>query len=98
VDNEASAQNNDIQHLRGKDTDLTEVKRRALEALTPLLTQMQDISPERKFDICLSAMRFTDNKDLAESALEAALKIDESGTKAEALVELVNEIDYLSQA
>jgi hypothetical protein len=77
---------------------LEEVKRRAMHTLTPLIADIQDMDPERKFDICLSAMRYTDNKDLADAALEAALAIDETGTKAEALVELINEINYLQQA
>lgn len=78
--------------------DLSNIKRRAIEALTPLLSNIQNTSPERKFDICLSAIRFTGNKGLAEPALEAALKIEEADAKAEALVELINEIDYLGQS
>lgn len=77
-------------------TELDSVKKRALQALTPLLGSL-DVDPERKFDICISAMRFTDNKDLAATALDTALAIKEDGTKAEALVELINEINYLQQ-
>lgn len=76
---------------------LDSVKKRALEALTPLIDGL-DLDAERKFDICMSALRFTDNKDLADVALNAALAIEEKGAKAEALVELVNEINYLQQA
>jgi 3-methyladenine DNA glycosylase/8-oxoguanine DNA glycosylase len=77
---------------------LEDVKRQAMHALTPLLADIKEMDPERKFDICMSAMRYTDNKELANAALEAALDINENGTKAEALVELINEINYLQQA
>jgi poly-gamma-glutamate capsule biosynthesis protein CapA/YwtB (metallophosphatase superfamily) len=77
---------------------LEDVKRQAMHALTPLLADIKDMDPERKFDICMSAMRYTDNKELANAALEAALDINENSTKAEALVELINEINYLQQA
>lgn len=80
------------------DSKMEDVKARAMKALTPLLSEIQDMDPERKFDICISAMRYTDDKDLADAALEAALAIEETGTKAEALVELINEINYLQQA
>lgn len=77
--------------------DLEAVKKKALEALKPILDNLE-IDGERKFNIVLSAMRYTDDKSLAEPALNAALSIEENGTKAEALVELVNEINYLQQA
>lgn len=79
-----------------KDDALDDVKKRALEALVPIIADL-DVSPEQKFDICITAMRFTDNKQLANTALEAALAIEDNGPKAEALVELVNEINYLQQ-
>jgi hypothetical protein len=79
------------------DNALKHVQSRALEALTPLLEGL-DVNPERKFDICINAMRLTGNKDLAEPTLEAALAIEEKGIKAESLVELINEINYLQQA
>ena len=78
--------------------ELDAAKREALLALAPLLSNLPDISPERKFEICINAIRFTDDKDLVKPALEAAQSIKESGAKAEALVELVNEINYLKQA
>lgn len=74
---------------------LDAVKQRALKELVPVLDDLKGLEPERKFDICIAAMRYTDNKLLAETALDAALAIEEKGTKAEALVELVNEINYL---
>lgn len=78
--------------------NLTQVKAKALKALVPLIEEVRNVSPERKFDICLSAIRLTDSSELAQAALDAALAIEENGTKAEALVELINEINYLEHS
>ncbi|MEO8911895.1 MAG: hypothetical protein ABI303_02835 [Candidatus Saccharimonas sp.] len=77
---------------------LDQVKKEALQALTPIVDEIKDMDPERKFEICISAIRSTDNKDLAEAALKAALGIEDSTSKAEALVELITEINYLEKA
>ena len=82
---------NDNNHAKS----LQLVKEQATEALIPVIDNLTSIGAERKFDICLNAMRYTDNEGLAGVALSAALAIEEAGTKAEALVELINEIDYL---
>jgi hypothetical protein len=89
---------NGSENPTAQNDQLEDVKKRAMHALTPLIADIKDMDPERKFDICLSAMRYTDNKELANVALNAALEISEDGTKAEALVELINEINYLQQA
>jgi hypothetical protein len=73
---------------------LEAVKKNAMDALTPIIDSLDDVDPERKFDICMSAMKLTDNKQLAETALNCALQIPEKGTRAEALVELINELNY----
>jgi hypothetical protein len=75
---------------------LEDAKRQAMEALTPLLAELE-VGPERKFALSMSAIRLTNNKDLVQGALQAALAIPENGPKAEALLELVTEIDYLQK-
>ena len=89
--------NNQEQPVNNTADKLDSTKKRALESLAPLLGSL-NVDPERKFEICMNAIRFTDNKDLVETALEAAEAIEEKGTKAEALVELITEINYLQQA
>lgn len=78
--------------------NLDEVKRRALEALAPTLSSLEDMDPERKYSLCINALRATDNESLAEPALEAALQIADQSTKAEALIEIITEVNYLQQA
>lgn len=92
------SQTKDKTNSENANSELDTIKRRALEALVPLMHDMQEVDTERKFDLCISAMRFTDNKELAAVALEAALAIESNGTKAEALVTLINEINYLQQS
>lgn len=102
-DNNIQAQSSGIQVVNNDTTvgnahnspNLEGAKKRAMDALVPIIRDLKDVSPERKFDICLSALRYTDDNDLVNVALDAALSIEEFGTKAEALVELVNEINYL---
>ena len=81
-----------------KNDKLEEVKQRAMQALVPVMKDLDGIDPERRFDICLTAMRYSDDADLAGVALDAALAIEDNGPKAEALVSLINEINYLEQA
>jgi hypothetical protein len=78
------------------DRQLEKVKKRALTALVPLISSM-DVDPQRKFDICMNAVRFSNNKELVTVALDAALAIEEKGAKAEALVDILNEINYLQR-
>lgn len=92
--NQPSEQANEPTTPIPQTVDTATVKRQALAALAPLLGSLQT-NPERKFEICMSAMRFTDDASLAAVALDAALAIEDNGPKAEALVELINEIDYL---
>lgn len=91
-------QQNDQPAAAAPETDqhLTEAKKRALAALVPLMGDLE-VDPEQKFNMCMNAIRSTDNKELVPAALDAALAIEDKRAKAEALVELVNEINYLQQ-
>jgi hypothetical protein len=77
---------------------IDEVRQRALDALAPIINDLHDIDPEKRFEISLSALRYVGDGALANSALEAALAIKSTGAKAEALVELINELNYIQQA
>lgn len=78
--------------------ELEAAKQKAMQALVPLIDHLQGVDPETKFDISLKAMRFTDNKDLVNTVLDAAMAIRDESSKAEALVELINEINYLQSS
>jgi tellurite resistance protein len=78
--------------------DLDAVKKQAVEALAPLIKNLHNVEPARKFEITMNVMRLTNNRELAQSALDAALAIQEEDTKTEALVELIAEIDFQLKA
>jgi hypothetical protein len=77
-------------------TDLDEVKLEALKELRPLMDKV-DLPAEEKFDTYLMLLRSTDDKTLIAPAHTAAQGIADEKRKAEALLEIIKEIDYLSR-
>jgi hypothetical protein len=77
------------------DGALSEIKRQALEELRPLATKL-DLPPEEKFDALLLIIRSTDDHSLIGTAYEAAKSIDSEDRRAQALFDIVKEIDYFA--
>jgi hypothetical protein len=77
--------------------DLTSVKQEALNELRPLVDKL-DVAPEEKFDTYLLLLRSTDDKELIAPAHEAAKAIADEARRAQALLDIIKEIDFLSQA
>lgn len=75
--------------------DLSSIKKDALNDLRPLVGKL-DIAPEEKFDTYLLLIRSTDDKTLIEPAYAAAQAIVDESRKAQALLDVIKEIDYLS--
>lgn len=78
------------------DTALLDLKKQALEELSPLLDQL-DQTPEEKFKTTMMMIQATDSSDLVPTAHEAALKITDEKVRAQALLDIVNEINYFTQ-
>lgn len=78
------------------DDDLSDIKRQALEQLSPLVHKL-DQTPEEKYKTIMMMIQASDNQDLISDAYEAAQKITDEKAKAEALLNIVNEINYFSQ-
>lgn len=76
--------------------DLSSVKTSALNELRPLIGKV-DLPPEEKFDTYLMLIRSTDDSSLIEPAHAAAQGISDEKRKAEALLDIIKEIDYLSR-
>ena len=76
--------------------DLDEIKLAALKELQPLMGKV-DLPAEEKFDTYLMLIRSTDDKSLIAPAHAAAQNIGDEKRKAEALLEIIKEIDYLSR-
>ena len=75
--------------------DLESIKKEALGELRPLVDKL-DLAPEEKFDTYLLLLRSTDDKALIPPAYAAAQAITDESRKAQALLDVIKEIDYLS--
>lgn len=75
--------------------DLGTVKQEALTELRPLVDKL-NIPAEEKFDTYLLLLRSTDDKTLIEPAHETAKLIEDEGRRAQALLDIIKEIDFLS--
>lgn len=77
------------------DPALASVKQAAISELRPLIDKL-DVDPEEKFNTYLLLIRSTDDKDLIAPAHEAAKGIADEAKKAQALLDIIKEIDFLS--
>ena len=77
------------------DPALASIKQAALNELRPLVDKL-DVSPEEKFDTYLLLLRSTDDRDLIAPAHDAAVAITDEARRAQALLDIIKEIDYLS--
>lgn len=78
------------------DDGLMAIKNDALANLTPLVGQI-DQSPEEKFKTTMMLIQASDNSSLIKEAYSAANQIAEPKAKAQALIDVINEINYFTQ-
>lgn len=76
--------------------DLTEIKQHALEELAPLVDDLQQ-NPEDHFRTLMMLIQASDDQSLLPKAYEAAHKIEDEQVRAQALLDVVNEINYFTQ-
>lgn len=77
--------------------DLTTVKSEAINELRPLVDKL-NVPAEEKFDTYLLLIRSTDDRSLIEPAHEIAKQISDEARRAQALLDIIKEIDFLSQS
>lgn len=78
------------------DDDLINLKEQALNSLSPLLSHL-DQTPEEHFKTVMMLIQASDNSGLIKEAYEAASKIQDEKARAQALLDVVNEINYFTQ-
>jgi len=78
------------------DDDLLDIKREALEELSPLIDHLEQDSDE-KFRTTMMMIQASDNKTLVPQAFAAARAITDDKKRAQALLDIVNEINYFTQ-
>jgi hypothetical protein len=80
----------------GTDEELLSVKQQSLEELTPIVGELE-LGAEERFDILMMIIRASDDKKLVKPAFEAAHEIADNDKRARALLDIVNEVNYLTQ-
>lgn len=76
--------------------ELIEIKQKALGQLNPLMGHL-DQTPEEKFRTTMMMIQASDDQTLVKTAYEAAQQIKDEKVRAQALLDIVNEINYFTQ-
>ena len=76
--------------------DLMDLKQQALQHLSPLVSHL-DQTPEEKFRTTMMMIQASDDRSLIKSAFEAAQQITDDKARAQALLDVINEINYFTQ-
>lgn len=76
-------------------SDLESLKTSALEELRPLVGKL-NLPAEERFDTLLLVIRSTDDQSLLAEAHAAAKEIADDTRRAQALLDVIKEIDYFS--
>ncbi len=79
----------------GADADLLVLKQQALNDLGPLVDHL-DQTPEEKFRTTMMMIQSTDNQAFIKDAYAAAQAITDDKVRAQALLDVVNEINYFT--
>lgn len=74
---------------------LLDIKQQALQQLTPLIGHLEQ-TPEEKFRTTMMMIQAADNHELLNAAYEAAQQITDEKVRAQALLDIVNEINYFT--
>lgn len=76
--------------------DLLSIKQDALQSLSPLLSHL-DQTPEEKFRTTMMLIQASDDQSMVQAAYSAAKEITDEKVRAQALLDIVNEINYFTQ-
>ncbi len=75
-------------------SELDEIKKSALDELQPLIEHVEQ-SPEERYETVMMMIRSNDDPSLVSQAYEAAKGIENEKIRANALLNIVSEIEYL---
>lgn len=77
------------------DNELLSIKQEALQELSPLIDHLEQNS-EEKFRTTMMMIQASDNKTLIPQAFKSARDISDDKKRAQALLDIVNEINYFT--
>lgn len=78
------------------DPDLAQIKQQALQSLEPLVGQL-DQAPDEKFKTVMMLIQASDNSKMLKDAFDAANQITDEKVRAQALLDIINEVNYFGQ-
>ncbi len=82
--------------LTGDAGDLIGLKQSALQELSPLIGHLEQ-TPEEKFRTTMMMIQASDDQSMLQTAFAAAKEITDEKARAQALLDVVNEINYFTQ-
>jgi hypothetical protein len=94
-DDTAAPQHHDAPEAAG-DSSLLDIKQQALQHLSPLVQHL-DQSAEEKFKTTMMMIQASDDKTLIPTAFDSAKQIQDDKARAQALLDIINEINYFTQ-
>jgi hypothetical protein len=80
----------------GASDELLDLKQQALQQLSPLVNQLEQ-TPEEKFRTTMMMIQASDDQTLLKTAYDAAQAITDEKSRAQALLDVINEINYFTQ-
>ncbi len=80
----------------GHSDELLDLKQQALQQLTPLVGHLEQ-QPEEKFRTLMMMIQASDDQTKLKEAFETAKKITDDKARAQALLDVINEINYFTQ-
>lgn len=103
VDDDKSKEDDVVPHLEPTPTsddnepsgELMDIKKSALEELSPLIDQL-DQTPEEKTNTLLMMIQATDDQSHIPDAFKAAKDIKDDKKRAQAMLDIINEINYFT--
>jgi hypothetical protein len=95
-----SISSSDIPSFKPDTTDpaieeLMGIKQKALDDLLPIIDKL-DLPPEEKFRTIMMMIQSSDNQALVKAAYAAAHNIEDEAVRAQALLDIVNEVNYFT--
>ena len=94
--NNSSSSNNSASDTTDPATnELIDIKQHALTELAPFVDDL-DLNPEDKFRTIMMIIQASDDQSLVSKAYKAAHDIEDEKVRAQALLDIVNEINYFT--
>ena len=77
------------------DSELIDIRKQALVDLAPIIDQL-DLPPEEKFHTIMMMIQVSDDQAMVKAAYKAAHSIEDEKARAQALLDIINEVNYFT--